>query len=121
MKGFVSFIAACAIYIFGGLVVWNIVVSMIDVPSSTLTELANYKLYCYSGIAAAVSFVGLLIADADDNSFNILLGALGVSLAIGIIMNVWEISGTAAIVMTIVYNVINVGVLTLSLYAATLK
>lgn len=41
MKGIICFIAACAVYILGGLLVWSIVVSFIDVPSSTIADLAT--------------------------------------------------------------------------------
>lgn len=118
MKGFICFIVACAIYIFGGVFIWDIVLSMINVASATLVDLAEYKLYCYSGVAAIVSVLALLISSDKGNTLEVFLGVLFVSLLVGIAMNTWEIGETISIIMTFIYNVVNVGVMTISLYIA---
>ena len=57
MKGFLSFIIAVILYIVLGLIAWNIVCSKIDIPSKTLEELADYRLYTYSGITLVLTFL----------------------------------------------------------------
>lgn len=121
MRGFICFIAACTIYILGGLLVWSIVSTMIDIPSSTIEELQNYRLYSYSGFAALITFVVLLFTNADDTTYEILLGAIAIGTGIGIVANVYELSGGIALTLTIICNIINVGALTLSLYIASNK
>lgn len=121
MRGFICFIAACTIYILGGLLVWAIVSSMIDIPSSTIEELQNYRLYSYSGFAALATFVVLLFTNVDDTTYNILLGAIAIGTGIGIVANAYELSEGVALAITVVCNIINVGALTLSLYAASNK
>lgn len=121
MKGLICFIAACAVYVLGGLVVWTIVASLIDIPSSTLVDLATYKIHCYSGVAGVVSLITLCTSNWDSKSEDILLGAIVVAWIIGILLNVWEISGVAAIIMTVIYNIINVGVMTIAFDAASSK
>ena len=119
MKGINCFIAACAVYIIGGLLVWSAVTSCIDVLSCTIEELANYRLHCYSGVAGLVSLIAMLKANVVDKSMNILLGAIFVCWMIGILCNAWEAEGIVAGIFTVVYNVVNVGVLTLAFTAAT--
>lgn len=119
MKGIICFIAACAVYILGGLLVWSIVASFIDVPSSTIADLATYRIHCYSGVAGLVSLITLSKANVDDKSTNILLGAIFACWAIGILVNVWEISGIISTILTIVYNIVNVGVVTLAFIAVS--
>lgn len=119
MKGVICFIAACTIYVLGGLIAWKVICPMIiDVPSSTLTELANYKLYCYTGVALVIS---CFTFEADEKKCLILFGALCVSFLIGITVNTLGISGVIANIATIVYNLINVVVITISLYAIIQK
>lgn len=118
MKGVICFIAACTIYVLGGLIAWKVICPMvIDVPSSTLTELANYKLYCYTGVALIISCLTFDV----DNKFLILFGALCVGFLIGIVTNTLGISGGIATTMTIIYNLINIVVITISLYAIIKK
>lgn len=118
MRALICFIAACAIYIFGGAFIWGIVYSMINIESTTLVDLANYQLYCYSGVAAIISILVLLFFGDGGNSIEVMTGVLFASLLIGIAMNSWEIGETMTTVMTVIYNVVNVGVMTLSLYFA---
>lgn len=121
MKGLICFIAACAVYLFGGFVVWSIVASFIDIPSSTIADLATYKIHCYSGVAGVVSLITLCSSNWNDKSIEILLGAILVVWGIGILINVWEISNILASIMTIIYNIVNVGVIFIGFDAASSK
>lgn len=119
MKGIICFIAACVVYILGGLLVWSIVASLIDVPSSTLADLATYRIHCYSGVAGLVSLITLCKANVDNKSTEILLGAIFACWATGILFNAWEVSGIISTIMTVVYNIINIGVMTMAFIAVS--
>ena len=121
MRGFICFLAACAVYILGGLLIWYIVCSMIDVPSSTIEELEEYRLYSYAGFAALTTFVILLFSNESEKTYEILLGAILISFLIGIAANSWDLSSGAATILSIIYNIINIGAVTFSFYCVSNK
>jgi hypothetical protein len=104
MKGFISFIIACAIYLFGGLVAWNIVCSVIDLPSQTLIDLADYRIYTYSGLTFLVMLIADFFKNGDDFFFVIALNA-GIAVASNHWDSIWP---SVSIILTVVYNVVNV-------------
>ena len=75
MKGFLSFVIAVILYLVLGLIAWNIVCSIIDIPSKTIEQLADYRLFTYSGVTLAVTFL-IPIFDgssiSEDSYFSIL-------------------------------------------------
>lgn len=111
MKGFLSFIIAVILYIVLGLIAWNIVCSIIDIPSKTLEELADYRLYTYSGITLVLTFLipiinGSSISDESETSIFI---TLGINLGIAILINHWEnVWQSVSVIFTIIYNLFNI-------------
>lgn len=120
MKGFLSFIIAIVIYIVLGLIAWNIVCSIIDIPSKTLEELADYRLFTYSGITLALTFIipvfdGSSISDDSYLPIFIILGInLGIAILINHCKNVWP---SVSVIFTIIYNLVNILWLTLLIRA----
>ena len=71
MKKFLSLVIAAAVYVILGLISWNIVCSIIDLPSKTLIELADYRLWTYSGITFALIYLLQYILEGRDPFDNI--------------------------------------------------
>lgn len=121
MRGFICFIAACAVYILGGLLVWTIVWSMTDILSTTIEKLNEYELYSYTGIAVTTCGLSLLFSRESGTTFEVILGVLVISLLIGIAAIYWDLSNGVQTFLSIIYNIINVGTITLSFYFASEK
>lgn len=119
VKFIVCLIAAVIVYFIVGLIAWNIVCSWIDIPSCTLVELANYKIYTYSGIAFLFALVAHCMVDDDKDT------ALDILLAVGFIafiVNHWEgMWNSVALILTILYNIINIVIMGLCFYAVIKK
>lgn len=111
MKGFLSFVIALLLYLVLGLIAWNIVCSIIDIPSKTIEQLADYRLFTYSGVTLAVTFL-IPIFDgssfSEDSFFPIFI-ILGINLGVVIAINHWEnIWPSVSVIFTIIYNLVNV-------------
>jgi hypothetical protein len=106
-KVFFSFIIAIIVYIVLGLIAWNIVCSIIDVPSQTLVELADYRIYVYSGITFLVFVISLF--DNDVKGVESFYAIMFVNTCIAIAVNHWEnIWPSVSVIFTIIYNIVNV-------------
>ncbi len=125
MKGFVSFIAAAAIYFIAGIICWNIVCSVMDIGKLTLVQLADYRLLTYSALTVAVSLAVWAMTDSskfaslkDYNAYSWMVVIVAVvNYFIGVAVNHWEsVWDVVATIFTIIYNVINIGLLTLYIY-----
>lgn len=111
MKGFLSFIIAIVIYIVLGLIAWNIVCSIIDIPSKTLEELADYRLFTYSGITLALTFIIPVFdgSSISDDSYLPIFIILGINLGIAILINHWKnVWPSVSVIFTIIYNLVNI-------------
>ena len=111
MKGFLSFIIAVVLYLVLGLIAWNIVCSIIDFPSKTIEELADYRLFTYSGITLALTFLIPIFdggsIDLDDSYIPIII--LGINLGVAILINHWEnVWQSVSVIFTIIYNLFNI-------------
>ena len=125
MKGFVSFIAAAAIYLIAGIICWNIVCSVMDIGKLTLVQLADYRLLTYSVLTLGVSLAVWAMTDSakfasqkdyDAYSWMAVIVVL-VNYLIGVAVNHWEsIWDVVATIFTIIYNVVNIGLLTLYIF-----
>lgn len=115
MKWFISFIIAIVAYLILGLIAWNIVCSIIDISSKTLVELADYRIYTYSGVAIVLSFLCSII-NGDDTFIGMLFFILAINTGLALAVNNWEgIWTSVALILTIVYNLVNVLIMTLSI------
>ena len=123
MKKFLSLVIATAVYVILGLISWNIVCSIIDLPSKTLIELADYRLWTYSGITFALIYLLQYILEGKDPFDNIGKGyflfliPLILNVVIGLFVNHWEGAWQSVnIIFTIIYNVVNVAYITIYVY-----
>ena len=123
MKKFLSLVIAAAVYVILGLISWNIVCSIIDLPSKTLIELADYRLWTYSGITFALIYLLQYILEGKDPFDNIGKGyflfliPLILNVVIGLFVNHWEGAWQSVnIIFTIIYNVINIAYITIYVY-----
>lgn len=120
MKGFLSFVIAVLLYLVLGLIAWNIVCSIIDIPSKTIEQLADYRLFTYSGVTLAVTFL-IPIFDgssiSEDSYFPIFI-ILGINLGVAIAINHWEnVWPSVSVIFTIIYNLFNIIWMTLLIRA----
>jgi hypothetical protein len=98
----------------GGLIAWNIVCSMVDVPSMTLLELADYRIYTYSGLTLAIMLISFMFQGGDENAFWFVSFIIAVNAGIAIAVNHWEgIWPSVSIIFTIIYNIVNILFITL--------
>lgn len=123
MKKFLSLVIATAVYVILGLISWNIVCSIIDLPSKTLIELADYRLWTYSGITFVLIYLLQYILEGKDPFDNIGKGyflfliPLILNVVIGLFVNHWEGAWQSVnIIFTIIYNVVNVAYITIYVY-----
>ena len=113
MKGFISFIIAVILYIAGGLIAWNIVCSIIDFPSMTLIELADYRVCTYSAIPMVVMLISFLYYGGDEGALWFVEFLLALNAGIAIATNHWEgMWPSVGVIFTIIYNVVNVAFIT---------
>lgn len=123
MKKFLSLVIATAVYVILGLISWNIVCSIIDLPSKTLIELADYRLWTYSGITFVLIYLLQYILEGKDPFDNIGKGyflfliPLILNVVIGLFVNHWEGAWQSVnIIFTIIYNVVNIAYITIYVY-----
>ena len=125
MKGFVSFIAAAAIYFLAGIICWNIVCSVMDIGKLTIIQLADYRLTTYSVLTAAVSLAVWAMADSgkfasqkDYDAYSwMAVIVVVVNLVVGIAVNHWEsVWNVVATIFTVIYNMVNVGLMALYIF-----
>ena len=125
MKGFLCFIVAAVGYLILGLIAWNIVCSNLEICSKTLIELADYKLYTYSALTVIVSCCIWALTDSNkfvsrkdyDAYLWMIFIVAGVDLGIAVAVNHWEtVWDAVATVFTLLYNVINIGLIALYLF-----
>lgn len=123
MKKFLSLVIATAVYVILGLISWNIVCSIIDLPSKTLIELADYRLWTYSGITFVLIYLLQYILEGKDPFDNIGKGyflfliPLILNVVIGLFVDHWEGAWQSVnIIFTIIYNVINIAYITIYVY-----
>lgn len=123
MKKFLSLVIATAVYVILGLISWNIVCSIIDLPSKTLIELADYRLWTYSGITFVLIYLLQYILEGKDpfdnigNGYFLFLIPLILNVVIGLFVNHWEGAWQSVnIIFTIIYNVINIAYITIYVY-----
>lgn len=107
-------VAAAIVYFVVGLIVWNIVCTWIDLPSCTLTELSNYKVYTYSGVAALFSF---LCASNSEKRIEFIFWVLTITGFIAYLANHWEsIWDSVALIISILYNLVNIFIMGVCLF-----
>ena len=123
MKKFLSLVIATTVYVILGLISWNIVCSIIDLPSKTLIELADYRLWTYSGITFVLIYLLQYILEGKDpfdnigNGYFLFLIPLILNVVIGLFVNHWEGAWQSVnIIFTIIYNVVNVAYITIYVY-----
>ena len=125
MKGFVSFIAAAAIYFLAGIICWNIVCSVMDIGKLTIIQLADYRLTTYSVLTAAVSLAVWAMTDSekfasqkDYDAYSwMAVIVVVVNLVVGIAVNHWEsVWNVVATIFTVIYNMVNVGLMALYIF-----
>ena len=123
MKKFLSLVIATAVYVILGLISWNIVCSIIDLPSKTLIELADYRLWTYSGITFVLIYLLQYILEGKDpfdnigNGYFLFLIPLILNVVIGLFVNHWEGAWQSVnIIFTIIYNVVNIAYITIYVY-----
>lgn len=116
MKVLFSLIIAIVVYLICGLIAWNIVYSIIDNSNCTIAELANYKIYTYSGITVLfITIVELCRSYDRDNISHIFI--LMINTLIATSANIWEnIWESTYLIIFIIYNLINIIVMTCRLY-----
>lgn len=118
MKGFLSFVIAVVLYAIVGLIIWNIVYSLIDVSTKTLEQLADYKLCVYSGIAFLYTYIIPYISNGKDpfeeTGYIVFIIPLIINVVVGLVVNHWEGAWQSVnIIFTIIYNIVNVGYITI--------
>lgn len=112
-KSIVCLTIAVVIYFIVGLIAWNIVCTWVDISSCTLVEISNYKIYTYSGIALISAFIAQIKSENDIDGTSIIL----ITGFLALIANYWEnIWDSVAIILTILYNIINVIVMAYFFY-----
>ena len=120
MKAFLLLVLSAVIYFVVGLIAWNIVFSFLEVGKMTIVELSDKRLLTYSAVSGIISYLIYLSIDSqtfssekDYDSFQwVIIVVAIVNYLIAIAVNHWEgIWNTVAIIFTIVYNVINVGLI----------
>lgn len=112
-KAIICLIIAAAIYLIVGLIAWNIVCSWIDMGSCTLIDLSNYRIYTYSGLAF------LAAAFAEKSESNVAKVTIIIAGFLALVTNYWEgIWDSVAVIITIMYNAINVIAMAYSFYNA---
>ena len=118
MKTFFSIVFAIIAYLVLGLIAWNIVCSNMDVLSKTIEELADTKLYTYTGVTCGI--IGLTLIFKDLREADKMIFAYGIVLiinfAIALAVNHWEsIWDSVSIIFTILYNLVNIFCITSAL------
>ena len=118
MKTFFSIVFAIIAYLVLGLIAWNIVCSNMDVLSKTIEELADTKLYTYTGVNCGI--IGLTLIFKDLREADKMIFAYGIVLiinfAIALAVNHWEsIWDSVSIIFTILYNLVNIFCITSAL------
>lgn len=109
MKGFISFIIAVILYLVLGLIAWNIVCSIIDYPSMTLIELADYRIYTYSAIPMVIMFISFLCIGGEESALWFIEFLLALNAGVAIATNHWEgMWPSVGLIFTIIYNLVNV-------------
>ena len=117
-KSIVCLIIAAAIYFIVGLIAWNIVRSWVDISSCTLVEISNYRIYTYSGIALISAVIAEIRAGIKkgrdmDGACTILF----ITGFLAFMANYWEnIWDSVAVILTILYNIVNIAVMTYCFY-----
>lgn len=117
-KSIVCLITAAAIYFIVGLIAWNIVCSWVDISSCTLVEISNYRIYTYSGIALISAVIAEIRAGIKkgrdmDGACTILF----ITGFLAFMANYWEnIWDSVAVILTILYNIVNIAVMTYCFY-----
>lgn len=111
MKTFLSIVFAIVAYIVLGLIAWNIVCSNMDVLSKTIEELADKRLYTYTGVTCGI--IGLILIFRDLRKADKMLFAYAIVLiinfAIALAVNHWEsIWDSVSIIFTLLYNIVNI-------------
>lgn len=111
MKTFLSIVFAIVAYIILGLIAWNIVCSNMDVLSKTIEELADKRLYTYTGVTCGI--IGLILIFRDLRKADKMLFAYAIVLiinfTIALAVNHWEsIWDSVSIIFTLLYNIVNI-------------
>jgi hypothetical protein len=88
----------------------NIVCSWVDISSCTLAEIGKYKIYTYSGITMVSAYISAFIAEIKygkdmDGACTILILNGFIALIANGWENMWE---TTAVILTVLYNIINI-------------
>lgn len=116
MKWIISFLVSIFVYLGLGLVAWNVVSSFQDIDSMTLVGIANGRLFTYSALTYIyVKLIPFILGHETDDSFDIfIIAVIVINLIIAVIFNCWDGAwGSVITIMNVVYNLINVGLMTL--------
>lgn len=124
MKFIGSLFGAIITYLIIGIIAWNLVCSfMIDIPSTSIIELANYRICTYSVVTLVLMF--LFIPKCGTDLIEGLLfygGVIAVNAAIAIGVNYWDTAwDNVIVILAWVYNIVNVMVIALTYYLAILE
>lgn len=126
MKFIGALIGAIIIYLIIGMIAWNLVCSfMINLSSTPIIEIENYRICTYSVVAFTSILLTILIATKDIDIDNILGifwyvgGIIAVNAAIAIGVNYWDTAWeTVVIILAWVYNIVNIILMTIVFYGA---
>ena len=124
MKFIGSLIGAIITYLIIGIIAWNLVCSfMIDIPSTSIIELANYIMCTYSVVTFAL--ICLFSPKSAIDLIEGLLfygGVIAVNAAIAIGVTYWDTAwDNVIVILAWVYNIVNVMVIALTYYLAILE
>lgn len=105
---------AAIVYFIAGLIAWNIVCSWIDIQSCTIIELSDYRIFTYTGVAILSSLTAIIKEDLNKDS---IITVLLVTGFIAYLTNHWEnVWDSVALIITILYNIINIYIIGASFY-----
>lgn len=123
MKAILSFIISIAIYLGIGLIVWNIVYSLIDLSSVTVVALSNYRLCTYSAVTLLFFYIlpFLIGTNTNDDVEGYYIGVtmiIGINLLVMIAINSWKDAWeSVSTIVSIIYNIINIGYMAITIYS----
>lgn len=124
MKFIGALIGAIISYLIIGIIAWNLVCSfLIDIPTTSIIELANYRICTYSVVTLVFMF--LFIPKSATNLIEGILlysGFIAVNAAIAIGVNYWDTAwDSVVVILAWVYNIVNIMVIALTFYLAILE
>ena len=110
MKTFLSIVFAIVAYIVLGLIAWNIVCSNMDVLSKTIEELADNRLYTYTGVTCGI--IGLILIfrnlSKTDEMFFAYAIVLIINLPLLLLSIIGKVFGIASVLFLQYYTILSI-------------